>query len=223
MKVFKRFSQLLTVLLILGMGVSCEKSESLRPEAAEQLSADAPLYERLASQGDHLEALVELMAAKNIGEGVIFIEPTFPFTSFSVPRNIVFEPGVGLVSGQIASFGGTFGSGDFWRQNPDGTVSVKLTDSNAEGAHFDFGTGEEYLGTGNLNVSYTGILEVVEVPFPPFELKFIDISSESKAQVIHGKAKVSLDGNQEEASKKLRMWWNGNPGGQSKVQFSLRD
>lgn len=196
---------------------ACEKSSGV-----EQLQE--PEQEiQIREGGPSLQTIAQVMAENNLGKGAMFIEPNFPGASFGVLKDIVFDPLIGFVSGEAAFFEGSYGQGDFWRQNPDGTVSVKLTTNEASASHIDFATAEEHTGTGHLNIKYTGNLVVVDVPFPPFQFTFLEIDPNENAQTIHGQAKVQLGGDPNAPERKLKFWFSANPGDQDKVDFVLED
>ena len=187
----------------------------------------------LAKQVDiqKYQHIAKIMAANNLGKGAYFIEPTEAGYRLGLAKNVVADwstfPPI-FISGEFAEFVGSYGKGDFWRQNPDGTVSVKLTTNQALADYFNIGTGEFYSGTGNMNTKFTYTSEefcyVDEVTGEEFCETFLYEDPNNNAWVIHGNANLTLDGAGGK-SRKLQMWWNVNPGGgwdNPHIDFNLK-
>lgn len=168
----------------------------------------------LAKNPMELQQLAQYMHQNNMGNGAVFVQPTYSGYGISIGKNLVFDPSTfTFTAGQFASFEGEYGTGDFWRVNPDGTVSVKLTTNSANASHLDIGTTEEYLGTGHMNMSFTGNL--VEL-WPGFFLLIDDPSI--KAAVVNCHAKITLNGAGGD-SHNLKLYKNLNPGGPGRLDF----
>jgi hypothetical protein len=169
------------------------------------------------------------MAANNLGQGAYFIEPTNTGFFMGIIKNAVIDwETFTFISGEFASFEGSYGKGDFWRQNPDGTVSAKLTTNQAIAEYFNIETGEFYSGTGNMNTKFTGIAGEYcyydEFDDATYCFTFFDADPNNNAWVIHGNAALTLDGAGGK-SRMLQMWWNVNPGGgwdNAHIDFNLK-
>ena len=171
----------------------------------------------------------------NSGQGSIFLEPTISGYGVFIEKDLVFElvelfPGFFInfvVGGQIASINADFGANDFWRQNPDGSVSVKLNSNQAYASVYDFGTGEYYEGTGTLNTKFTGAVEefcydpcIPEPCDPPLWWCFTKFTPDPNinAQVGNGQANVT---DSQGVSHKLMLKYVQNPGGKGHIEFTL--
>jgi hypothetical protein len=169
----------------------------------------------------------------NNGQGSIFLEPTVSGYGVFIEKDLVFElvelfPGFFInfvVSGQIASINADFGANDFWRQNPNGSVSVKLNSNQAYASVYDFGTGEYYEGTGNLNTKFTGSVE--EFCYDPcipdpcgFEWCVTNLTPDPNinAQVGTGHANVV---DSQGGSHQMQIIYVQNPGGGGHIEFTL--
>lgn len=169
----------------------------------------------------------------NNGQGGIFLEPTVSGYGVSIEKDLVFElvelfPGFFInfvVGGQIANISADFGANDFWRQNPNGSVSVKLNSNQAYASVYDFGTGEYYEGIGTLNTKFTGAVE--EYCYDPcipepcgFEWCITNLTPDTNinAQVGNGQANVT---DSQGGTHKLMIKYVQNPGGKGKIEFTL--
>ena len=166
-------------------------------------------------------------------QGSIFLEPTVSGYGVYILKDIVWDqvelfPGFFFnfpISGQIASFSADFGSNDFWRQNPNGSVSVKLVSNQAYASVYDYGTGEYCEGTGHMNTKFTGSVD--EFCYDPcipdpcgYEWCVTNLTSDPNinAQVGNGNATV-IDS--QGGSHQLNMVFVQNPGGGGHVEFTL--
>lgn len=169
----------------------------------------------------------------NDGQGSIFLEPTINGFGVYIEKDLVWEPveiapGFFLnfpVSGQIAILDADFGANDFWRQNPDGSLSVHLVSNQANAFIYDYGTGEYYQGTGHMNTKFTGTVEDYCydpcIPDPcGFEICVTQLYPDPSinAQVGNGHAKVF---DSQGGSHQLRMSYVQNPGGGGHVKLTL--
>lgn len=172
---------------------------------------------------------------ENNGQGAIFLEPTLYGYGVGLSKDLVWEsveffPGFFInfpVSGQIASIDAEFGANDFWRENPDGSLSVKLNSNQAHAGVYDYGTGEYYEGTGTLNTKFTGAVEeycydpcIPEPCDPPLLWCMTNLTPDpnSNAHLGNGQAKVT---NSQGDSKKLMLKYVQNPGGKGHMEFTL--
>jgi len=161
------------------------------------------------------QRIAKVMAANNLGQGAYFIEPSPDGYRLGLAKNVVIDWATfTFISGEFASFNGSYGKGDFWRTNPDGTVSVKLTTNQANADYFNLETGEFYSGTGHMNTKFTDTIEeyCYEEDGVTYCFTFLYEDPNNNAWVIHGNAAVTLDGAGGNSSM-LQMWWNVNPGG----------
>ena len=174
------------------------------------------------------QQIAKVMAANNLNQGAYFIEPTSFGYGIGIGKNITIDcsqpPFCIITGGELAFFSGSYGKGDFWRQNPDGTLSVKLNTTQADAAYFDITNNENYFGTGHMNTKFTGTIEEFcfydEVLDTTFCFSFLLEDPNANAWVIHGNAPVTLDGAGGN-SRMLQMWWNVNPGQQGHIDFKL--
>ena len=175
------------------------------------------------------QRVAKVMAANNLGQNAHFIEPADAGYFIGIAKNVVIDWSTfTFIGGEFASFEGSYGKGDFWRQNPDGTISAKLTTNQAFADYFKIETGEYYAGTGNMNTKFTLISEEYcyedEVTGEQFCFTFLFADHSNNAWVVHGNAALTKDGAGGK-SRKLQMWWNVNPGGgweNPHIDFSLK-
>jgi hypothetical protein len=155
-----------------------------------------------------------ISASRVSSNGAKFIVPFFTGESQGVGR---FDPST--FSLELASFSADYSGSDFYRRNPDGTISVHVNSKNAMAEYyanlFDPGALYLYGNRGHLAVTYTG--EVVEI-FPGFYI--IDTENSGRAYSFHGNGKVGENG--------TAPWHNLlamgviTPSGQAQVSFSLK-
>lgn len=179
-------------LMLVAAGVlftACEKSEN-QPSSTASVSSGDKMID-LNQAASYLSAQGYLTTTEN-GNGATFIVPGQNGSGFLLFKDLVFDS-TGIVSGQAGFFGADYGPNDFWRENPDGTLSVKLSSNTADLGYDDFGTGESYAGTGNMHMIYTGEVIVITVPFPPFEITLIQPGARGSVD-MKGVGKVTLDG-----------------------------
>ena len=165
-----------------------------------------------------LLSLQEYIASNPNDRGATFIPPFVTGDGFGIAKDVVLDfsgPFPVFVSGELGFFNTDLDANDFYRENPDGTVSVHINSTNAEMLHVNFSTGDEHMGSGGkMNMNYTG--DVVEFSFPdpngdPVVIKFIDIANNPNAITWNGVGKVKKDGLGQ--SKLLKAHLNVTPGG----------
>ncbi len=146
---------------------------------------------------------------------VCFGEPPFQFC-FNFP-----------ISGQIAGIDAAFGPNDFWRQNPNGSISVKLNSNQAYAYVYDYGTGEYYEGTGHLNTKFTGSVEefcydpcLPEPCDPPLWWCVTNLTPDPNINSHVGNGRATVTDTQG-GSHQLRMNLVRNPGGKDHIEFTL--
>lgn len=211
----KKYLSMSSAALMMSLAfVSCKKDE-----AADM--APVPVAKEMTQNERIVTYLFEKGYMKNGGNGAAFVIPDATGASFGIFRDIVFDPILGMaVSGQVGSFGADYGANDFWRENPDGTISMHLVSNQAMAEFSDIGTGETFLGTGHCNFNYTSSWETLVLPFPPFEVTMLLLDPDQNAFSIHGHSNVTLNG-EPGPKHKLRMKWLMNPGGQGSASISL--
>lgn len=227
---------LYVLMLLIFVCMSCSEDEAIGTPDIDTANLSSSVSKdkiALKNQVDvqKYQRIAKIMAANNLGQGAYFIEPTEAGYRLGLAKNVVMvfdPPFFTFISGEFAEFAGSYGKGDFWRQNPDGTVSVKLTTNQALASYFNIETGEYYAGTGNMNTKFTYTSEeycyVDEVTGEEFCETFLFEDPNNNAWVIHGNANLTLDGAGGK-SRMLQMWWNVNPGGgweNAHIDFELK-
>jgi hypothetical protein len=152
--------------------------------------------------------------ARGSSNGGQFIVPFFTGESQGVGK---FD--FNTFSLELASFTAELKGSDFYRKNPDGTVTVHVNSNAALAEYFAnlFDPEALYLSgnRGHLEVTYTG--EVVEL-FPGFSI--IDTQNPGRAYSFHGNGKVGENGTA--PWKNLIARGVITPSGQAQVSYSLR-
>jgi hypothetical protein len=167
------------------------------------------------------------------GQGSIFLEPTISGFGIFIENDLEFElvelfPGFFInlvVGGQIAFFDAAFGRNDFWRENPDGSLSVKLNSSEAYAAVYDYDTGEYYEGTGHLNTKFTGTVE--EICYDPclpdpcgYEICYTQLFPDPSINTHVGTGRANVVDSQG-GSHQMQIIFVQNPGGGGHMKFTL--
>ncbi|PHN02700.1 hypothetical protein [Flavilitoribacter nigricans] len=94
-------------------------------------------------------------------------------------------------NGQIVSFDAPFDNNDFYRENPDGTVSVQHTSKEAYFSYLNTETGEEYEGeNGNMHVKYTGTYFELYIPAIGVTIRTILTNDSPNARILQGTGKI---------------------------------
>ena len=170
-------------------------------------------------------AIKSYIESKGSGNGAEFIAPFFTSAGFGLGR---FDFMTGDYEG--AYFETELKEGDFYRKNPDGTITVKVNsstalaiyektnwfDPNYEGVYMD-GT------SGHLLINYTGTL--VEWPVYDnegnllFTIRFIDTENSGRIYNIRGHGDVSEG--ESSPTHKLKMIIFTTPGGKDHFEYSL--
>lgn len=209
---------------------SCEKTitEPTVPFSSTEESIALSLLspEASAAFAEGLQRYWQLTAENNENEegtisfrGANFITPFFTNEGFVLVKDLAFGS-TGIVSGELAGFSADLDGNDFYRENPDGTVSVHITSNKAYAEHFDFATGVATFGSsGRMTMNYTG--EVIEFTVPDFgTIRFIDANNSSRSIVWQGTAKVPTEG--VGPFLQLKAHLTDGPGQPSRAGFSLR-
>lgn len=224
------------LMLLIFVCMSCSQDEVIStPEidAANLASTVKNNHKSLANQPPTKFVNLARAFNGNNGQGSIFLEPTIYGYGVGVSKDLVWElvelfPGFFInfpVSGQIASIDADYGANDFWRQNPDGSVSVKLNSNQVYASVYDYGTGEYYEGTGTLNTKFTGAVE--EFCYDPcipdpcgFEWCVTNLTPDPNlnAHIGNGQANVT---DSQGGSHRLMIKYIQNPGGNGHMEFTL--
>ena len=151
--------------------------------------------------------IVPIVSGEGVGIG------NFDFTNFTL---------------ELANFSTELSSNDFYRENPDGTISVHVNSNNALAEYYKnlFDPTAMYLFGNNahFDVNYTGML--VEIPIYDeennllFVIKFIDFGESGRAVSMHGNGKVGAEG--VAPWKNLSLKIVSTPSGQGQVEYSLK-
>lgn len=192
--------------------LSCQKS-AVEPaqQPAKGLSAEQKAA-LINSAKSYYDNKVAPGAATN-RNGATFIVPFFSIEAWGFAK---YDPGMTYMS--VVYFAAPLSDNDFYRENPDGTVSVHINSRNAdiyyfpnildENAPFLFGTGGRY------SSNYTGPVVDYGNGF-----KFIDLENLRNASV-HGSGKVSETGLA--PWKTLLLKFIANPSGLRETEFTVR-
>jgi hypothetical protein len=132
-------------------------------------------------------------SANGNGNGAKFIAPVIIGQGQGI-----FEFDPETLDFKIASYTAYVGEKDFFRENPDGTITMHLSSKNAlaeymEGNFMEFEPSKYLYGeNAHLTVNLTGMLFEFEI-FPGFVIRFLEPDN-SKATVFQGNGKVGENG-----------------------------
>ena len=159
--------------------------------------------------------------------GAQFVFPFFTSSGFGLGQNVVVEPWCDpsdpsfciyqVVSGQFAFFDTQLGPKDFFRQNPDGTVTVHINSKIGNASHYDIVPDVEHTGTNaKLNMTYTGAVGSFSyedwVTGELITIYYIDMFNTPSALSFHGNGKVR-QGNTGPIKTLVSRWvWTPNGG-----------
>jgi hypothetical protein len=138
----------------------------------------------------------------NLKSGAEFIPAFFTNDGFGFIKNFVggFDPVCGcfiITSGEISFFNTALDENDFYRLNPDGSVSVHISSNTASAFYGDIAAGTYAFGENcNMTMNYTGTWTIVTYEYEgeTYTYQFVDNSSNPSAVVWHGAGKVQFDG-----------------------------
>ena len=170
---------------------------------------DTASFKKAAALDLHGEAMSLLpeiaAAAQHSGNGAGFIEGVALFGAFLFD----FESGDFCLV-----FQENRQNGSFYRMNPDGTVTMKVTDNNAFMLYAPGSPGDgpaEYMGSGTLQAHATGVPDIFS-PFPG--LTFVNVLQPYRsAFMISGVGHVAADG-MDEPGLRLRCSVKEKPSGE---------
>jgi hypothetical protein len=203
----KKVRIIMSLAIIAAAGItlnSCQKSatdsETLTDDNSPQ-SVTLSKYNKEAME-HAIAAYVQSQQEKGLlKSGAEFIQPFFTSDGFGIGQDIQFEIIDGwwyIVGGEIGFFSSDLDANDFYRENPDGTVSVHINSNTALGDYFNFNPGGGYAWgeNGHLSMKYTGpvVTFTYEWEGVTYTYTFIDIYSNPNAVVMHGSGKVQYDG-----------------------------
>lgn len=192
--------------------IACQKSATA-PAKNTNLSVTADQWKALARG---VNAYYQSNVASGSAGKANRAEFIVPFFSFEVWGFIKIDPAFPDVM-QIVFMGGQLGPRDFYRQNPDGTVSVHISLHNASAFYIPNANDENspvlFGSGGRYSSDYTG-------PVIDFGngFKIIDLANLRNAAVT-GSCKVSETG--DAPWKTLLLKFISNPGGQTQTEFSI--
>jgi hypothetical protein len=211
----KQWNKIALALAVPGMMLmSCEKSQPLPGGAASGDSQGDRLIEVLknpTANAEFAKAILPYVKVSSVAKGASFIMPLGTGDGFGVLKDLVVDttgPVPVIVSGEIGNFDAPLDGNDYWRENPDGSVSIHVTSNTAHGEHFDFATGETYTGEKcHLSMNYTGYLMEICFPGGPngelICFTVFDFSLGKNAVNWTGNGKVSLNGQARQLSAKV--------------------
>lgn len=138
----------------------------------------------------------------NLKSGAEFIPAFFTTDGFGFIKDAdgYFDPDCGcfiITSGELAFFVTDLDENDFYRLNPDSTVSVHINSNNGIGMYANFGENTQAFGDGfNMTMDYRGgwVVETFEFGGVTYTFNFVDYFSGPSATVWHGAGKVQFDG-----------------------------
>ena len=208
------------VALVCLLTSSCAHDESPDASVTAVTTQASPLGRKGAN---NLRQMALVAARNNAGQGKIMLEPSPDGYSVALFKDLVLDcvtiPGVCLiVDGKACFVSGNYGRGDFWRQNPNGSVSAKLTTNEAFVEYLDVGTGDYYTGTGHMNTKFTG--DLFTFCDGGVCINFLSENPNANAWVVQGHSNVTLNGAGGQ-SRRLQFQQVTNPSGRFTVDFGL--
>lgn len=162
---------------------------------------------------------------QNQMRGAEFIPAFFTSNGFFLGKDLVFDFNTfQFISGEIAGFSSEIGNNDFFRVNPDSTVTVHLSSRTADGFYRDFESLDFYEGHAcDMSVNYRG--HVLTFSFPDgnggfITFYFINIGV-TNAYSFHGSGTVHFNGTG--AAKTLVAKTVGTTSGRTSTDIKLND
>jgi hypothetical protein len=186
----------LSFIVLVALG-SCQKENVEPVEPVKEnsfLSSAANRATIMKSLKAYVEQKSSMSASTNgNGKGAKFIAPVIIGKGQGI-----FEFDPETLDFKIASYTAYVGEKDFFRENPDGTVTMHLSSKNAlaeymEGNFMEFEPSKYLYGeNAHLTVNLTGTVFEFEI-FPGFVIRFLEPDN-SKATVFQGNGKVGENG-----------------------------
>lgn len=189
--------------------VSCSKSTDEPASAPLNVKSSSPVsyFQTPEGNAELAKMAQKIMEKTPAYKGSEFIIPLFTSEGFFLLKNLELDCDVDwlppgwclIIGGQAGMFFADYGPKDFWKENPDGTVSVHLSSKNGQGTHIDFGTNVWASGENfNVAINYTG--ELVEDTYIDYwtgeevTYYYIDLANSPNAVMMHANGKVQVDG-----------------------------
>jgi hypothetical protein len=182
---------------------SCQKSESdLEPSAVDnqpQSNEHSRINNEVVKHA--ITAYMKDQQEKgNLKSGAQFIPAFFTSDGFGLGVDIVVDENFNFIGGEIAFFSTELDEDDFYRLNPDSTVSVHINSNTAAAQYIkfypDFTSDLAWGENAHLTMNYTGAWLIFTFEFEgvTYTFQFVDAGSEPNAVVWHGAGKVQFDG-----------------------------
>ncbi len=200
----RKLSKLSLALIIPGIMISsCQKTE-LDPDLGTSSKNETGVIPKLKGTNNSvLLTGIKQYAVENFTErGANFIPPFVTSDGFGIAKDVVIDysqPFPIFISGELVFFSTTLDANDFYRHNPNGTVSIHITSNTARAELGNLTTGEYFYSglNSNMSMNYTGAL--VEYIFQdpdgdPVTFNFVDMNQNPNAAVWTGVGKVQKDG-----------------------------
>jgi len=182
---------------------SCQKSETdLSPSAIDN-QAQSNVLKQNNSEVIKLAIAAYMKDQQekgNLKSGAQFIPAFFTMDGFGIGEDLVFDEYWNIIGGEIAFFMTELDEDDFYRLNPDSTVSVHINSNTAysEYAKFypDFTYEFAWGQNAHITMNYTGAWVIFSFEWDgvTYTFQFVDIGSEPNAVVWHGAGKVQFNG-----------------------------
>lgn len=207
---------------------SCEKSstENLAPVGNSSNISSISNQKYMEALPHALAAFMEKQSENgNLKSGAVFIPAFVTGDGFGMGRDIVIDFSQGLpmfISGELAFFNTELDGDDFYRLNPDGTVSVHIASNAARATYFNLGTMKIAEGVGaKMSMNYTGtlVVETFEWDGVTYTFQFIKTDDSRNAILWNGTGKVQFDGIGR--SYNLGVHLTANPGSQANASLRL--
>jgi len=204
----KKVRIIMSIAIIAMAGItlnSCDKS-STEPVAP---ATDNQAQSNILSQynGEVLQhALAAYLQVQhengNLKSGAEFIPAFFTNSLFGffVDFEFYWDADCGcfyITSGEVAIFDTELDEDDFYRLNPDSTVSVHINSKTANAFYGNIAENTYAFGNNcNMTMNYTGdwVIVTYEWEGETYTYQFVDMNSNPSAVVWHGAGKVQFDG-----------------------------
>jgi len=196
----------LAIIAIAGIMLnSCQKSTTDSVTPANDNSNTSGILSQIKS-GVFQRALGAYMQDQqekgNLKTGAEFIPVFTTNEGFGFIKDFVggFDPVCGcftITSGELAFISTELGENDFYRLNPDSTVSVHINSNDGSAVYFNIGDNTVAFGEGfNTTMNYTGnwVIETYEWDGVTYTYQFIDKYNNPSAVSMHATGKVQFDG-----------------------------
>lgn len=194
---------------------SCEK-ESLKGEEVEPIYAGSKTLLDILQDPESFQQLKAALPSVEVSEitedGASSRNANFITPLINNDGLILFDE-----EGNFSFFGiNEFDEGDFWRENPDGTISVHINSDDA----FAFYSGEEGSFEGEqakLIMNYTGTYTEIEIvlppPLPPVVIRIIDTTTDPQ-NAYQFKGQGAVNSSEDDTERNLKAQFVRTPSGQ---------